>query len=55
MEKGRFMLIHKDEFVYRFKYLSAAQRYAICHCRDVYSFYVIVDLEKNEIVTTWFY
>lgn len=55
MEKGRFMLIHKDKYVYRFKYRTEAQRYAICNCRGAYSFYVIVDTEKDEVITAWGY
>ena len=55
MEKGKFMLIHMDKYVYRFKYLSEAQRYAICKCRGNYEFYVIVNLEKDEVVVAWSY
>ena len=49
------MLIHKGKFVYRFKYLSEAVRYAICHCRGSYEFYVIVDTERDEVVNSWSY
>lgn len=55
MEKERFMLIYMDEYVYRFKCLSEAQRYAICNCRNAYGFYVIVDLERDEVVVSWLY
>lgn len=55
MEKGRFLLIYMDRNVYRFKYLTQAKRYAICNCRDPYNYYVIVDLEKDEVILKWIY
>lgn len=55
MEKGEYLLIHKDKYVYRFKRRIDAQRYAICNCRGSYEFYVIVDLEKNEVISRWSY
>lgn len=55
MEERKFLLIHMDAHVYRFKFLSEAQRYAICNCRNTYGFYVIVDLEKDEVVVKWSY
>ena len=55
MEKGRYLLIHKDRYVYRFRWLSEAKRYAICNCRGSYEFYVIVDTEKDEVVDSWSY
>lgn len=55
MEKGRFLLIHMDKYVYRFKWLTEAQRYAVSHCRGSYEFYIIVDTEKDEVVNSWSY
>lgn len=55
MEKGKYMLIHMDKNVHRFKWLSEAQRYAICHCRGSYEYYVIVDTEKDKVVDKWSY
>lgn len=55
MEKERYMLIHNDSTIYRFKYHSEALRYATMHCRDSYEFYIIVDTEKDEVVNRWPY
>lgn len=50
MEKGKYMLIYKDETVYRFKNLKKAQRYARCLCHHNYEFYIIIDTEKDEVL-----
>lgn len=55
MEKDRFMLIHNDEFVYRFKWLELAKLYAIGHCRGSYEFYIIIDTERDRVVYKWHY
>lgn len=55
MEKGKYMLIHMDRHVYRFKYLWEAQRYASIHCRGSYEFYVIVDTKEDKVVCKWSY
>lgn len=55
MEKGKYLLIHKDKYVYRFECLSEAQSYAINHCQGDFEYYIIVDLEKNEVVGSWYY
>lgn len=51
----RYMLIHMDEYVYRFNYLEAARYCAERYCRGKYEFYVIVDVEENEVVEKWSY
>lgn len=53
MKEERFILIHLDKYVYKFSYLSQAKRYAIINCRGPFDFYIIVDLEKCEIVLKW--
>lgn len=55
MKKGRYILIHKNKYVYRFKWLTTARRYAIKNCRGSYEFYVIIDLQKDEVVDSWNY
>lgn len=55
MEKERYMLIHMDKHVHRFKWLTEAQHYAKINCRGDYEFYIIVDTEKDEVVGKWNY
>ena len=55
MKKGRFLLMHVDRYVYRFESLMEAQLYAYYNCRGSYEFYVIVDLEEDRIVSSWYY
>lgn len=55
MENERFVLVHMDKYVYRFECLSQARIYAYNNCRGKYEYYVIVDLEKNVVVTKWSY
>lgn len=55
MKKDRFMLIHMDKNVHRFKWLSEAMRYAIINCRGNYEFYIIVDTQNDEVVYKWSY
>lgn len=49
------MLIYMDKYVYRFNWLVTARNYAKMRCRGTYEFYVIVDVEKNEVVEKWSY
>lgn len=49
------MLIHMDEFVYRFECLERAKDFAIRVCRGSYNFYIIVDTEENVVVESWSY
>lgn len=55
MEKDRFMVIHMDKYVYRFNWLVTASYYAKVCLRGSHEFYVIVDLETNEVVESWCY
>lgn len=55
MEKGRYMLIHMDKYVYRFKWRSQAFRYAGINCRGAFEYYIIVDTEKDEVIGRWYY
>ena len=55
MEKERYMLIHVDKYVYRFKWLTQAQRYALIHCRDSFGYYIIVDTVEDKVVYKWMY
>lgn len=55
MEQGRYMLIHMDKYVYRFKCRTQAYDYAGKHCSGAYEYYVIVDTEKNEVISKWYY
>lgn len=55
MEKGRYMLIHMDEYVYRFTWQMQAYLYAVENCRGKHEYYIIVDTEKNEVVDRWNY
>lgn len=55
MEKGRYMLIHLDKHVYRFKSKLSARAYAMHNCRGCYEFYVIVDIEEDKVVEHWSY
>lgn len=54
-EKGRFLLIHNDEYVCRFKTMLEAKTYAQKNCRGSHDFYIVVDLEIDAIVKTWVY
>lgn len=49
------MLIHMDKYVYRFNWLEAARYYAQVHCRGSYEFYIIIDVETDEVVEKWCY
>lgn len=49
------MLIYMDKYVYRFKWLTQAQRYAASYCRGIGNYYIIVDTERNNVVNTWNY
>ena len=55
MEKGRYMLIHNNSNIYRFKYLTEAQRYAIIHLRGNNESYIIVDTKEDKVVNKWSY
>lgn len=55
MEKGRYILIHNNNTIYRFKYLTEAQRYATIHLRGSRESYIIVDTQKDEVVDKWTY
>ena len=49
------MLIHMDEYVYRFTWQMQAYLYAVENCRGKHEYYIIVDTEKNEVVDRWNY
>ena len=49
------MVIHMDKYVYRFNWLVTASYYAKVCLRGSHEFYVIVDLETNEVVESWCY
>lgn len=55
MEKDRYMLIHLDRDIYRFKSQMLAESYGERRCRGPYEYYVIVDTEKDEVVYRWNY
>lgn len=55
MKKDRYMLIHMDRKVRRFKNQEEAECYALCHCRGNYEFYIIVDTQEDEVVYRWSY
>lgn len=55
MERGRFILIHNNKDIYRFNWLTQAQRFAIAHCRRAYEFYAIIDTQEDKVVSRWCY
>lgn len=55
MEKNRFMLVHNNEFVYRFESLIAARSFAEINCRRNYNYYIIVDTVEDKVVASWSY
>ena len=55
MEKGRYMLIHMNQDVYRFNLATRAELFAVMRCRGKREFYIIVDTEKNEVIRKWSY
>lgn len=55
MEKERYLLIYMDRYVYRFKWLTQAQRYAVSCCRGIDGHYIIVDTERDDVVGEWTY
>lgn len=55
MEKDRFLLIHMDKNVRRFKSIASAINYTKKYCRGNYEFYVIVDTEEDKVVCKWSY
>lgn len=55
MKTKRYMLIHMETNVKRFKWLFQAKAYARKNCQGSYEFYVIVDVEKNKVVWRWSY
>jgi hypothetical protein len=55
MKKDRYMVIHMDKYVYRFNWLATASYYAKAFLRGSHEFYIIVDLETNEVVESWNY
>ena len=50
MEKGRYMLIHMDRNVYRFKWYHQALRYAKARCHGIDEYCIIVDTIENKVV-----
>ena len=55
MVKARYILIHKDKYVYRFNQIDDAKDYGMKHCRGSYEFYIIVDTEEDQVVYSWSY
>lgn len=55
MKNYRYMLIHMNRVLRRFKKQEEAECYALCHCRGNYEFYIIVDTRENEVVYKWSY
>lgn len=53
MNRKRYLLVHMDSGVYRFRCLWCAKVYAKKHCRGKCEFYVIIDTWKNEVVDKW--
>lgn len=53
MNKDRYMLIHLDTYVYRFKSMPEAQSYANANCCGIYEFYIIVDTWEDKVVEVW--
>lgn len=53
MEKDKFVLIHNDERIYRFKSLEEAKTFGACCCRGSYNYYAIIDMERNVVVYKW--
>lgn len=53
MEKERFMLIHNDKKIHRFKTLADAKVFGVCCCRGSYHYYTIIDTEKDEVIYKW--
>ena len=53
MQKKRYMLIHNNKDVYRFKTLTSAFLYAVSNCRGNNEFYIIVDTWRNNVVYNW--
>lgn len=49
------MLIHNDKDIYRFKWYTQAQRYAIVNCRGNGNRYLIIDTEKDKVLDNWIY
>lgn len=55
MKKGRYMLIHMDRYIHRFKYLKRAKLYAIDNCQGSREFYIIIDTKTDRVVCRWYY
>lgn len=55
MEKERYMLIHMDKNIYRFKWLSQAKYEARKRFRLDYEYYIIVDTWEDKVIYKWSY